>query len=42
MLISVESRTDRSCSGPRKVSEGHDPAFSHMNITATGDERTLQ
>jgi acetolactate synthase-1/3 small subunit len=24
------------------VSEGHDPAFSHMNITATGDERTLQ
>jgi acetolactate synthase-1/3 small subunit len=24
------------------VSEGHDPAFSHMNITATGDEKTLQ
>jgi len=23
------------------VSEGHDPAFSHMNITATGDEKTL-
>lgn len=23
------------------VSEGHDPAFSHMNITATGDENTL-
>jgi len=24
------------------VSEGHDPAFSHMNIAATGDEKTLQ
>ena len=24
------------------VSEGHDPAFSHMNITATGDEKSLQ
>jgi acetolactate synthase-1/3 small subunit len=24
------------------VSEGHDPDFSHMNITATGDEKTLQ
>jgi acetolactate synthase-1/3 small subunit len=24
------------------VSEGHDPAFSHMNITATGDEKTLE
>ena len=24
------------------VSEGHDPRFSHMNITATGDEQTLQ
>jgi acetolactate synthase-1/3 small subunit len=23
------------------VSEGHNPAFSHMTITATGDERTL-
>jgi acetolactate synthase-1/3 small subunit len=23
------------------VSQGHDPAFSHMNIVATGDERTL-
>ena len=23
------------------VSDGHDPAFSHMNITATGDEKTL-
>ena len=23
------------------VSEGHDPDFSHMNISATGDERTL-
>jgi acetolactate synthase-1/3 small subunit len=22
-------------------SEGHDPAFSHMNIVASGDERTL-
>ena len=22
--------------------EGHDPAFSHMNITATGDEKALQ
>jgi acetolactate synthase-1/3 small subunit len=24
------------------VSQGHDPAFSHMNIVATGDERTLE
>jgi acetolactate synthase-1/3 small subunit len=24
-----------------QVSEGHDPAFSHMTITATGDEKTL-
>jgi acetolactate synthase-1/3 small subunit len=24
-----------------QVSEGHDPAFSHMTITATGDEQTL-
>ena len=23
------------------VSEGHDPAFSHMSITATGDRKTL-
>jgi acetolactate synthase-1/3 small subunit len=23
------------------VSQGHDPAFSHMNIVATGDEQTL-
>jgi acetolactate synthase-1/3 small subunit len=23
------------------VSEGHDPAFSHMTISATGDRRTL-
>ena len=23
------------------VSEGHDPDFSHMNISASGDERTL-
>ena len=23
------------------VSEAHDPAFSHMNIVATGDEKTI-